>query len=44
MIDPKVIREKTEIVTQGLKNRGATFDIENLPADRRQTKSSHTGH
>ena len=30
MIDPKIIREKTEIVTQALKSRGAAFDMENL--------------
>jgi len=32
MIDPKIIREKTDLVNQGLKNRGATFDMENLLA------------
>jgi seryl-tRNA synthetase len=30
MIDPKIIREKTEIVRESLKARGATFDIERL--------------
>ena len=30
MIDPKIIREKTSIVSEGLKKRGATFDMEKL--------------
>jgi seryl-tRNA synthetase len=32
MIDPKTIREKTSIVSEGLEKRGATFDIEKLLA------------
>ncbi|MDR2017609.1 MAG: serine--tRNA ligase [Syntrophobacterales bacterium] len=30
MIDPKIIREKTDMVNQALKDRGATFDMDNL--------------
>ena len=30
MIDPKIIREKIEVVAEGLKNRGASFDLEKL--------------
>ncbi len=30
MLDPKIIREKTEIVRESLKSRGAAFDIEKL--------------
>jgi seryl-tRNA synthetase len=32
MIDPKIIREKTGIVSEGLEKRGATFDMEKLLA------------
>ena len=32
MIDPKIIREKTSIVSEGLEKRGATFDMEKLLA------------
>jgi seryl-tRNA synthetase len=30
MIDPKIIREKAELVVEGLNKRGATFDIDGL--------------
>jgi seryl-tRNA synthetase len=30
MIDPKIIREKTELVHESLRHRGATFDIQKL--------------
>jgi len=30
MIDPKVLRERSEIIREGLSKRGATFDIEKL--------------
>lgn len=30
MIDPKVLREKSEIIREGLSKRGAAFDIEKL--------------
>jgi seryl-tRNA synthetase len=30
MIDPKIIRERTELVNESLRNRGATFDMETL--------------
>ena len=32
MIDPKIIREKTSIVSEALEKRGATFDMEKLLA------------
>jgi seryl-tRNA synthetase len=32
MIDPKIIREKTSVVSEALEKRGATFDIEKLLA------------
>jgi seryl-tRNA synthetase len=30
MIDPKIIREKTDILYESLKKRGSTFDVEGL--------------
>jgi seryl-tRNA synthetase len=30
MIDPKILRERSEIIREGLNKRGATFDIEKL--------------
>src|ERR1035437_2134287 len=30
MIDPKIIREKTDILRDSLKKRGASFDVERL--------------